>query len=161
MATFLERQTLSAASRGLAYSSMNILLPILIASTPVTTDFPCWEVRDGQVIDLTFLCPVIEVPPEVNEAAFIAELEENITSSVILSRLDELDPVGTAQQYCEDRQSGISDEVWVESFQFGVEAAASQDNLAEAETANITDGLAEYAAAISTYSPEYFCPEVN
>lgn len=140
---------------------MNILLPILIASTPVTSDFPCWEIRNGQVIDLTYLCEIVEVSPEINEAAFLADIEESLSSPLILSILDTLDPVGSAQNYCTGRQDGLSDEEFIAAFDSGVASGISQDATDPETAAEITMGLAEYADAITTLSPEYFCPEFS
>lgn len=145
---------------------MNILLPILIASSPVTADFPCWEVINGQVVDLSYLCQEEEIPPELNEAAFLADVQGSISSPIGPAFLEQVNPVDDAQVYCEDLESGVSPEEWREGFEIGIdiglfEISQSQGGLTEGEESLFRELAEEYESALSIYAPQYYCPEFS
>lgn len=140
---------------------MNILLPILIASSPVTADFPCWEVINGQVVDLSYLCQEEEIPPELNEAAFLADVQGSISSPAGPVFLEQVNPVEDAQAYCEDLGNGLSPEELSEAFELGVSIGLSEEELTEEAESEAVALLREYESALSIYAPQYYCPEFS
>ena len=158
---------------------MDIVLSILMASMPATSDHICWMIDDGQIINLGQLCgeeqgtassstlnePLISSPQSLSpslggaEEAFLLDLQTNL-SPIAIAMLEEIDAIDFALDYCSARSQGITEVEYSGYFQYGVSLGLDeQPVLSTEEEVVVLDVVSEFYDAVTTYGPRHFCPE--
>lgn len=134
------------------------------AAAVVTSDYVCWmETQAGAIVDLSALCggapAAARTTPSSNaESRFLAYLRGWLPTqpfgAAIVGFIDDgtLDPIGTAQNYCDRRRGGQSDADILADY--GRALAQSSDALA-------TEIMTTYLANISLIGPRFFCVEFS